>query len=70
MCIHINALNTQAQNQKDTSKLTNTHAHVCIFIYLLWYVDPLLGNNLEPNNETPAAREQILNKQVYAAATE
>jgi hypothetical protein len=30
----------------------------------------LLGNDLETNNETSAARQQILNKQIYAAVTE
>jgi hypothetical protein len=31
-------------------------------------VDPFLGNNLKTNNQTTsAAKEQILNKQVYAA---
>jgi hypothetical protein len=33
-------------------------------------VDPLLGNDPEINNETTfAARQQILNKQVYPAVT-
>jgi hypothetical protein len=35
------------------------------------YVQPLPGNDLETNNETIcAARQQILNKQVYEAVTE
>jgi hypothetical protein len=37
----------------------------------LYHVDHLLGNDLETNNETTlAGRQQILNKQVYAAVTE
>jgi hypothetical protein len=40
-----------------------------IKLMILQQVDPLLGNNLETNTETTsAARQQILNKQVYAAA--
>jgi hypothetical protein len=38
---------------------------------LLKHVGQLLGNNLEPNKETTSAvRQQILNKQVFAAVTE
>jgi 3-deoxy-D-arabino-heptulosonate 7-phosphate (DAHP) synthase class II len=38
---------------------------------VLWRTDPLLGNNRKTNNQTKAvAREQILNKQAYAAITE
>jgi hypothetical protein len=34
-------------------------------------VDPLVGNDLETNNKTTSAtKEQILNKQLYAAITE
>jgi hypothetical protein len=35
------------------------------------YRDPLLGNDRETKNKTtPAARQKILNKQIYAAVTE
>jgi hypothetical protein len=38
---------------------------------ILWRVDPLLGNDLETKDEvTSPARQQILNKQAYAAVTE
>jgi hypothetical protein len=36
----------------------------------LQHVDPLLGNNRKTNNETSAAGQQILNKQIYEAITE
>jgi hypothetical protein len=37
---------------------------------IIKYCSPLLGKDLETNNETTsAARKQILNKQVYAAVT-
>jgi hypothetical protein len=37
-------------------------------VFKLERVEPLLGNNLETNNETTFAdRQQIFNKQIYAA---
>jgi hypothetical protein len=38
-------------------------------ILVIQRVDPLLGNDLETNNETSATTQRILNKQVYAAVT-
>jgi hypothetical protein len=37
--------------------------------YILWHLEPLLGNSLDTSNETFLSRQQILNKQVYAAIT-
>jgi hypothetical protein len=37
---------------------------------ILQRVDPLLGSDLETNNETSAATQQILNKDVYSAVAE
>jgi hypothetical protein len=38
--------------------------------YILQWVDSVLGNNLETNNKTTAAaRQQIINKQVYTVVT-
>jgi hypothetical protein len=40
-----------------------------LLVIILRSVDTLLDNDRDTNNETSAARQQVLNKQIYAAVT-
>jgi hypothetical protein len=53
------------------SPIGNPSIVTLIHVTVLQHVDLLLGNDRETNDETTsAARQQILNKQIYAAITE
>jgi hypothetical protein len=55
------------KNEKEISHVFEIISSTIKTIIIMWRVDPLLGNDLET---TSAARQQILNKQEYAAVTE
>jgi hypothetical protein len=50
-----------------SSTITTITIIIIIIIIMKLYVNPLLGNDFET---TSSARQQILNKQVYAAVIE
>jgi hypothetical protein len=69
-------LYTKGINKRLPVYPNNTFKYKTIFyvsrkskLLILYRVSPLLSNDLETNNETSAARQQILIEQVYAAVT-